>query len=426
MGNPPEEPKDELCVPPLINNVLCYASTARHSMRHDDVVRVCLAFYKEEEILKAKDILYNLVGEKSIRRRNENRMINEIQDLMTMLKKCDDKKIDLPKFVADSYNGLPPSSGFEVVAQSVLTLIDEISSLRKEVESLKESLLNGLHLQNDSDIVKEDIMIIKGELRKLNHKILNDDIKRSSIVLDSMNRMPASASEKQELKSDERERELMESAESPCKIQEINLEENAATLTPSAPPLSQENWSFLDQPFHSGHTPSAPTFAEMLKEHRDKDAKNPVQSPRQGTNGNVSRPITSSQVKVNNEKMANRQLQIDNEGFQKVESRKKRRNNIVGARKVNDCGTIKSAVRSVDVYVGNCDLDVSEESLGNYIKNEIGVIVRKCSLLVSRNTNCNSFKVEMDINVREKVLSPDAWPEGIIIRKFYNPKRIHS
>ena len=66
MGNPSEEPNDDLRVPPLINNVLCYASTARHSMRHDDIAKVCLTYYKEEEILKAKDTLFNLVGEKSI------------------------------------------------------------------------------------------------------------------------------------------------------------------------------------------------------------------------------------------------------------------------------------------------------------------------------------------------------------------------
>ena len=213
-------------------------------------------------------------------------------------------------------------------------------------------------------------------------------------------------------------------AESPSKIPVVNLEENAATLTPSAPPLSQENWSFLDQPFHSGNTPPAPSFAELLKEHRVKDAVNPVKSPKQGTSGNADG--TQNQVKVSNEKIANRQLQIDSDGFQMVESRKKRRTNIVGERKVNDLGTLKSAVRSVDVYIGNCDLDVSEESLENYMKDEIGITVRKCSLLVSKNKNCKSFKVEMDVNVRPKVLSPDAWPEGIIIRKFYNPKISHS
>ena len=84
MGNPGE---DDETLPPVINKVLCCTSTARHSMRHDDIVGIYLNLYKEDEILKAKDYLFQLVGDKSIRRRNGNRMVNEMQDLMGLLKK---------------------------------------------------------------------------------------------------------------------------------------------------------------------------------------------------------------------------------------------------------------------------------------------------------------------------------------------------
>ena len=61
----------------VINKVLCYVSTAIHSMRNDDIIRICLAFYKEDDIIAAKDALYERTGEKPKRRRNENRMINK-------------------------------------------------------------------------------------------------------------------------------------------------------------------------------------------------------------------------------------------------------------------------------------------------------------------------------------------------------------
>ena len=130
MGNSGKDDAEE-AFQPIINKVLCYISTARHSMRNDDIIRICLTFYKEDEILKAKDALFNIVGEKSIRRRNENRVLNELQDIINLLKKCDDKGMALPPFVADSYDSLPPSSGFEVVAQAVGSLIDEIAFLKK-------------------------------------------------------------------------------------------------------------------------------------------------------------------------------------------------------------------------------------------------------------------------------------------------------
>ena len=83
----------EVNKPPIIDGVLCYTSTSRHVMRNDDIVRVCLAFYKENDIVRAKDVLYEKVGGKIRRRRGEKRIIQEIQDILDMLKKCDDDKI---------------------------------------------------------------------------------------------------------------------------------------------------------------------------------------------------------------------------------------------------------------------------------------------------------------------------------------------
>ena len=98
---------------PIINGVLCYISTARHSMRSDDIIRICCAFFKDDDILKGKDLLCELIGEKSKRRRNENRIINEMRDIVELFKKCDETNVELPKFVVDTFDGLPPSSGFD-------------------------------------------------------------------------------------------------------------------------------------------------------------------------------------------------------------------------------------------------------------------------------------------------------------------------
>ena len=78
---------EETLKSPIISGVLCYTSTARHSVRHDDIVRICLAFFKEDDIIKGKDILCNIIGEKPKRRRHENRIMNEVRDI---LKRCDD------------------------------------------------------------------------------------------------------------------------------------------------------------------------------------------------------------------------------------------------------------------------------------------------------------------------------------------------
>ena len=108
--------EEESLMTPIVSGVLCFTSTARHSMRADDMVRVCHSFYTEEDITKAKDILLDFieVHPKSVpkRRRGKDRLIHDLQDIIELLKRCDDGNIKLPKFVVDNYNGLPPTSGF--------------------------------------------------------------------------------------------------------------------------------------------------------------------------------------------------------------------------------------------------------------------------------------------------------------------------
>ena len=51
------------------------------------------------------------------------------------------------------------------------------------------------------------------------------------------------------------------------------------------------------------------------------------------------------------------------------------------------------------------------------------IVVNKCETLVSRNENSKSFKVTLNLVDRQKLLSPDVWPEGIICRKFYSSRK---
>ena len=75
----------------IVNNILCYISTARLSMRVDDIVKSCFAFYHIDDIVKGKDLFYDIVGERPIRRRNENNILHELQDITDLFNKCDEE-----------------------------------------------------------------------------------------------------------------------------------------------------------------------------------------------------------------------------------------------------------------------------------------------------------------------------------------------
>lgn len=412
---------EETTLTPIINKVLCYTSTARHAMKNDDIVRVVLAFYKEDEILKAKDFLFDLVGEKSVRRRNENRMVNEVRDLLVMLQKCDDKGMDLPKFVAESYDSLPPASGYENIAHLMSSLINEITDLKKEVKELKENRMKDLGIHQDNTIMREDLMSIKGEIRKLNHKLLGEEIRRNSFVIDSMAR-PESQIGKGDRCGDLANIDFsFDPGASDVSILKHTYS-NALTMTPSAPSASQELWGIAAQQFQdAGGSPSAPPAKEV-----DKDKDRGMTQSFKMDNETLPPNLGSSTSKViENGASGNRRRQrIDSQGFEVVEKRKKRRNdNIVGSKKQTESSLLRGALRTADVYIGNCHLEVEIDSLTEYIKNETGIEVKDCVQLNNKSERCKSFKVTINMSDKEKLMSPEVWPEDVYCRKFYYPQQ---
>ena len=406
----------------VINKVLCYVSTALHSMRNDDIIRVCLAFYKEDDIISAKDIVYELVGEKPKRRRHENRMLNEMQDLIDMLKKCEESGICIPKYVADSYDSLPPTSGFDVIADSIISLQKEISTLKEEINLLKEIRCAETVNNQDTNVMKEDIIVIKGELRKLNHKLLGNEIRRNSLLLQSLDKSlvleenTSKPCEKDEIAVGWENDAVSDSAAAvaafaPSFAEIVKVDSNsstamenrpAQTFSPSAPPLSQG--SPLGRGYGGGVTggslsPSAPPLSQDMP------------------NMNKSNDAVATSVRRN----------IDSDGFLLVENRKKKRNmTVVGLKKNNSPNSIRSAKRHGDLYLGNCDLEVTTDSLISYVKKETGISVIACKELETRSTMSKSFKISLNMSDRQKLLDPNVWPEEIICRKFYNPRRIQS
>ena len=97
----------------------------------------------------------------------------------------------------------------------------------------------------------------------------------------------------------------------------------------------------------------------------------------------------------------------DADGFQLVQRNRKRRDNIVGSKKLSKSHIIKSATKIVDIYVGNLDSDVTTEAINDYVKSDIGIKIEKCEALQSRNPHYRSFKFSINIDDRSKLLSPD-------------------
>ena len=358
-----------------------------------------------------------LLGEKPKRRRNENRLVNEMKDIVDMLTRCDDNNIKLPRFVADYFDGLPPTSGFEVIANYITQLNDELLNLRKEVGHLKECRSNNEICNPDVAFIKEDLMEIRGEIRKLNHKLLNDNIRRDSLILECIENSSKNAivDENKENSIDvatsfsaykDHAKSNLSNGKSKSVLHKSSSVESLPhmieeKLLPSAPSISGEVLYFQREVQDFGGVPSAPSYADVAFAGVEDiprnsngtvafTSKNRYQNEKENAirNDNLRKnPRHSSETRPD-EKIIDKQksVQNDDDSYQLVK-RKRRPANIVGSKRTKANETIRGAVRVADLYLGNCELDVTPESISDYIFKEMNIAVSKCEPLVTKNQN---------------------------------------
>ena len=123
----------------VINGLLCFISSARYCYAEKDLITVCLTFYNGEKISEAKELLVLSAKEAATRIRGVGKTRAELKDIVDIFRRFDEKDSSLPTFVADCYKSMPPSSGYEVLADHMVTFLSEIAQLRsKTIENIQE------------------------------------------------------------------------------------------------------------------------------------------------------------------------------------------------------------------------------------------------------------------------------------------------
>ena len=163
----------------------------------------------------------------------------------------------------------------------------------------------------------------------------------------------------------------------------------------------------------------------MCRENLDRDntstSKNTNNtSHKKRNNDNDKASDAGKELYIQKEKSDN----VDSEGFMLPRNRKKKKN-VIGSRKVSS-SVLKCAMRTADLYIGNCDPGVTVDILSTYIKEDLNIDIVRCEKLQSRYDNYSSFKVTLNVNDRIKLLSSEVWPDGVVCRKFFSPRNNHS
>lgn len=357
--------KIEIC------DLLCYVSTALDSIENDTIISTCLAFYGPAKIKDAKLKLGKILNEEIKWRRGEDRIKGDAQDIIDMLNGAYLKGTEIPKFVAEKYNSLPPSNGFDIIGETLLRLTDQISNLNSEINELKTARINEISY-------KEEIKHIKNLIVDLKDKSLQN---RDNVD-----------------------------------INKIKFRENSTPTAPTELQIYEDEYITLNDEIENGRSPlriENPLPEKVLNQSKSWADVAKMKAPKNSYDKN--RFMQSNTKTINSSRSKSNNVTYDRNY--------KRKNNVFGNKQVDTNSKFKSAKSFVDVYLGRCDLQVEKEDILSYLKNELNIDECKVFDLESKNPNAKSFKININISMRDKLLLEDSWPSGIICRKFYSSSK---
>jgi hypothetical protein len=126
----------------VINELLCFVYSHFGSVPQDSILAVLNSFFSEDELVKAKNVIYEICEKsctgvpRNIVRKGENKKKQDATDLMNYVSLMDEgAKDDLPTFVARNLRRIPQIDPGSI---DLCFLLETVDDLRRKVESLMD------------------------------------------------------------------------------------------------------------------------------------------------------------------------------------------------------------------------------------------------------------------------------------------------
>ena len=356
----------------IVNNILCYISTARDSVSEANLITNCTGFYDTDQVRDAQQIICDLAKVRAVNRKSSKNVPDPksviMQDILEAFEKLESNEEPLPMFVASGFDAFPPR-GFEYVAPILCSMREQMASMTMEIKELKEESQSDVRALNSIDVAVQDISEIKTIVQRTYSSSLNNN------------------SNSEENKTSVSDSDAPSSSAQPALIMADNAPSTNADMSKSSEAANQNNSNE-----NEGFTivRSKRPYANAL---RNAARKNSIRN--------------------------NSSSNVGNSRQQKQRNSKQNKSIITGTRTSNS--SISGGTRIYDVYVGGCSNDTSTDSLKSYCS-ENGVDLKSCELLQAASSWVRSFKISSTLEDRDKLLKGDFWPCGIIVRKFFKAR----
>lgn len=118
------------------SELLCFVNDKSNSMAFDDIVKLCTDFYREDEIISAREILDDCnPGQRMPKRKGNERLRATMEDIVKAVLKQNEQNGGLPIFYAVDISRLPPVDANHC---DVAAILKELSALRNEVRAVSK------------------------------------------------------------------------------------------------------------------------------------------------------------------------------------------------------------------------------------------------------------------------------------------------
>ncbi len=116
---------------------------------------------------------------------------------------------------------------------------------------------------------------------------------------------------------------------------------------------------------------------------------------------------------------------LSKEGPFTVVNRKKKFKKTKDIKGIGVHNNFNAATKLVSLYVGRCALSATTDNLINFCENKG---IQKCAAneLSVKSSWFKAFKITIEEKYLEKLLVPEFWSEGIIVRRFFNYRKPNS
>ena len=349
----------------VINEVLCFVQNKIDVMNSVSLSLLCRQSFNEDEILKAKRLLFESIPQRLVKRKGEDRKSKNIEDIMGILRGSDPENI--PIFVARDLQKLPPVT-FDHV--DVTRLLKDITLLQSQVMSL----------QNKQEDYITRTEFEKQILRKESNLYVNTRRGGSCLQDDAISEQRESACESQ-------------SDKSPSVTRQKQVIDNQYPLYANVAAMQKENVA------------SVTSVLSVPQTQRDGiQFSNNLRKP----NLNAMAPAPQVTDKQNGE-----------DDWIRVNKKKKRFRGMRGTASVDTGTKLKAADIQIPLYIYNISKENTERDVAEYVyaKTQINIVPEKINMKSSRDNN--SFKFYVLRSKMSLFMDNSLWPEGIYFRKYF-------